>query len=58
MSLETRDEYEAWKKLCRELRELGIDVNDQNILEDAIQNWGRRYAQLEARKKLDEERGL
>lgn len=46
MTTEQQMEYEAWKSLVAILRNLGIEINDQDELTEAIKNWGHFYHQL------------
>jgi hypothetical protein len=52
MTLDTTDmrlqdiEWEAWQAVCAELLKLGIDINNQDALNDYLVNWGNRLVEL------------
>ena len=37
---EMKNELQAWREICSELEKIGIDVNRDEALVRAIQNWG------------------
>lgn len=39
-------EHAAWLDLCQELLDLGIDVNEQEPLANAVRKWGEELHQL------------
>lgn len=39
-------EHSCWLVMCDELKLLGLDINDQDKLNDLIIDWGERLAQL------------
>lgn len=43
MTVESKMEWEAWQEVVRILRSLGVEINDQNELTEALKNWGHFY---------------
>ena len=41
-----RREWLAWQRIVRELKELGIDINNNDKLTKAITVWGDEYHNL------------
>jgi len=37
---EMKTELQAWRDICSELEKIGIDINNEDALCKAIQNWG------------------
>jgi len=35
------NEWEAWQKVCAVLCGLGIEINEQDVLNTALVSWGR-----------------
>ena len=44
---EARDEWEAWQSVVIKLRELGVEINDENALNDCLTQWARAYNKLQ-----------
>jgi len=40
LTKEMRREWKAWRDICSELEKIGIDINNEDALCKAIQNWG------------------
>jgi hypothetical protein len=40
------EEYQLWIAIVKELRSLGIEINDQDKLCQSIKDWGMAYAKL------------
>lgn len=43
-------EWEAWRRACSELEDLGISVNDEHKLVHALKLWGEELAKLRRRQ--------
>ena len=39
-------EWEAWKAMCRVLRGVGVEINNENALAEAIKTWGEELVAL------------
>ncbi len=39
-------EWEAWKAMCRVLRTLGVEINKEDALAEAIKQWGEELVTL------------
>lgn len=37
------DEYQAWLTVVKALKQAGVDINQNNSLNDAIKEWGWQY---------------
>ena len=45
------DEWEAWKAMCRVLRTLGVEINNEDELAEAIKRWGDELETLRQKQK-------
>ena len=43
---EMEREWRAWRNVCERLKLLGIDINTQDELAEALRYWGRRLVEL------------
>lgn len=48
MTDQMRIEWQAWQRVCKALDELGIDINEQDELANAIRSWGDELVLLRA----------
>ena len=39
-------EWEAWKAMCRVLRTMGVEINNEDELATAIKTWGEEFVTL------------
>ena len=46
------NEWEAWKAMCRVLRTVGVEINNEDELAEAIKHWGEELVRL--RQKQEE----
>lgn len=46
LSIRMEEEHDAWGKVCAELRELGVEINDQDKLTALLRLWGERVVKL------------
>ena len=44
---EAKDEWDAWQSVVTELRELGVEINDNDALNDFLKMWARTYHKLQ-----------
>lgn len=42
----TQAEIECWKRVCDELKNVGVDIGMADNLNSALINWGERLSQL------------
>lgn len=42
----TEREWNAWQDIVKELRNLGVEINDQNKLNDLLKHWANEYCLL------------
>lgn len=45
-----RAEHDAWREICHELKSLGIDINDHDVLAKSIAMWGEKLARVRVRQ--------
>lgn len=43
-------EHDAWREICHELKSLGIDINDHDVLAKSIAMWGEKLARVRVRQ--------
>ncbi len=46
MDKEMKREWMAWRAVCHKLLALGVDINQQDELAEAIRHWGTRLVEL------------
>lgn len=42
----SQHEWLAWRQICKELKDIGVDINRQNRLACALRLWGEELVQL------------
>jgi hypothetical protein len=47
-------EWEAWQILIEELRRLKVEINDQDVLNEALINWGEKLVIFRAAQSCAE----
>jgi len=40
-------EWKTWHQVCAQLKALGVEINDQNALAEAIKLWGEELVELQ-----------
>jgi len=43
MDKPAQDEWNAWKGIVSTLKEIGVDINEQDALTEAIRFWGWKF---------------
>ena len=56
MSQQTEKEWYAWRAMCTTLKALGININEEDKLTEAIKQWGEEFVTLKLEQKAAEER--
>lgn len=48
------NEWEAWKAMCRVLRTVGVEINNEDELAEAIKHWGNELVTLQKKQAAEE----
>jgi hypothetical protein len=51
---QARTEWEAWQGVCAELKKLGVDINMQDPLNDALKMWAVCFHEFQMRRFNDD----
>ncbi len=46
LDIKRDQEWMAWRAFCKELKRLGVDINDHDTLTQLLRNWGDRLVEL------------
>lgn len=49
-----KEEHARWQRVVEILRELGVEINDHNELNDALIDWADEYHELQKSKEVQE----
>ncbi len=56
MSQQMEKEWYAWRAMCTTLKALGIDINEEDRLVEAIKQWGKEFVTLKLEQEQHEVR--